>query len=107
MKKQCTSCSSGFVRSHVILIYTSFKKGSYGPRVLITNLFVAFPRVVTSTGPGGFMVVCVFYDGNSQRHNGKCVFYGEAENQTCDPLFTMHMLIPYTMAAYTGNFDKQ
>ena len=31
------------------------------------KLFVAFPWVVTSTGPGGFMVVCVFYDGNSRR----------------------------------------
>ena len=25
------------------------------------KLFVAFPWVVTSTGPGGFMVVCVYF----------------------------------------------
>ena len=30
---------------------------------------MAFPWVVTSTGLGGFMVVCVFYDGNSRRLN--------------------------------------
>ena len=35
------------------------------------KLFVAFPLVVTSTGPGVFMVVCVFYDGNSRRLNRK------------------------------------
>ena len=32
------------------------------PLVCSKKLFVAFPWVVTSTGPGGFMVVCVFYD---------------------------------------------
>ena len=31
------------------------------------NLFEAFQWVVTSTGPGGFMVVCVFYDGSTRR----------------------------------------
>ena len=35
------------------------------------KLFAAFPWVVTSTGPGGFMI-CVFYDGNSRRLNRKC-----------------------------------
>ena len=39
------------------------------------KLFVAFPWVVTSTGPRRFMVVC---DGNSRRLNRKW-FYGEAE----------------------------
>ena len=35
------------------------------------KMFLAFPWVVTSTGPGRFMVVCVFYDGNSRRLNRK------------------------------------
>ena len=50
------------------------------------QLFVAFPWVVTSTGPGGggVMVVCVFYDENSRRLNRKW-FYGEVGNRTCDP----------------------
>ena len=53
-------------------------------------LFVAFPWVETSTGPGGFMI-CVFliYDGNSRRLNRKW-FYGEAGNRTCNPWFTRH-----------------
>ena len=58
--------------------------------------FVAFPWVVTSTGPGGFMVVCVFYDWNSQRLNRNW-FYREAGNRTCDPWFTRHRFIPYTI----------
>ena len=58
------------------------------------KLFVAFPWVETSTGPGGFMI-CVFllYDGNSRRLNRKW-FYGEAGNRTCDPWFTRHSAYP-------------
>ena len=58
------------------------------------KLFVAFPWVVTSTGPGGFMVVCVFYDGNSRRLNRKW-FYGVAY----DSWLTRQRLIPYATAA--------
>ena len=57
------------------------------------SLFVAFPRVVTSTGPGGFMVVCVFYDGNFQRHNRKCVFMEK-------PRIEMRPLCFYNAYAY-------
>ena len=44
------------------------------------KLFVAFPWVVTSTGPGGFMI-CVFnfMTGTPGRLNRKW-FYGEARN---------------------------
>ena len=35
------------------------------------QIHVAFPWVVTSTGPGGFMVVCEVYDRNSRRLNRK------------------------------------
>ena len=58
------------------------------------KLFVAFPLVETSTGPGGFMI-CVFllYDGNSRRLNRKW-FYGEAGIRTCDPWFTRHSAYP-------------
>ena len=48
------------------------------------QLFVSFPWVVTSIGPGGFMVCVFFYDGNSRRLNRKW-FYGGAGNRTCDP----------------------
>ena len=30
---------------------------------------------------------------------------GEAGNRTCDPWFTRHRFIPYTMAAYYCEFD--
>ena len=58
------------------------------------KLFVAFPWVVTSTGPGGFMVACLFYDGNSRRLNRKW-FYGEAY----DSWLIRHRFIPYATAA--------
>ena len=72
-----------------------------------TKVFVAFPWVETSTGPGGFMI-CV-YDGNSRWLNRKWFygnsrwlnrkwFYGEAGNGTCYPWFTLQgiALIHYT-----------
>ena len=68
------------------------------------QLFVAFPWVVTSTGRGGFMVVCVFYDGNSRRLNQKC-FYGEAWNLTCDPWFTRHRFVPYRLRKTSIQFN--
>ena len=46
---------------------------SLGQKKTKKQLFVAFPWVETSTGPGGFMI-CVFfllYDGNSRRLNRK------------------------------------
>ena len=59
---------------------------------------VAIPWKVTSTGPGRFINVCIFYDGISQRLNGKW-FYGEAGNRIFDPWFTRHRFIPYTIAS--------
>ena len=60
--------------------------------------FLAFPWVVTSTGPGGFMIcVCVFYDGNPRRLNRK-QFYEDAGNRACYPWFTRYRFIPYTTA---------
>ena len=44
-------------------------------------------------GSGGFMVMCVLYDGKSRRLNRKW-FYGEAGNRTCDPWFTRHSAYP-------------
>ena len=61
--------------------------------ILKKNLFVAFPWVETSTGPGGFTFVCLLYNGNSRRLNRKW-FYGEAGIRTCDPWFTRHSAYP-------------
>ena len=81
-----------YVNLHNEWIHTSLVVPAHELTTLIAyakKLFVAFPWVVTSTGPGGFMDMCVFYDGNSLRLNRKW-FYGEAGNQTCDPWFTKH-----------------
>ena len=69
------------------------------------KLFVAFPWVVTITGPGRFMVLCVFYDGNSRKLNESGFmekpgllmvsrlidFYSEVELLICLPLFLIKM----------------
>ena len=50
--------------------------------LLKKQLYVAFPWIVTSTGPGGLLVCCVIYDGCTRRLNRKW-FHGEAGNRTC------------------------
>ena len=54
---------------------------------------MAFPWVVTSTGLGGFMFVCVFYDGNSRRLNRN----GFMDKLRIEPVIPG--FIPYTTAA--------
>ena len=69
---------------------------------LKSKTFYGFPCVVTSTGPGGFMIcVCILWRGHPKAQQKW--FYGEAGNRTCDPWFIsrfiVYKFIPYTMAA--------
>ena len=40
--------------------------------------------------------LCVYFMTVAPKGSPKVVLYGEAGNQTCDPWFTRHRLIPYT-----------
>ena len=56
-------------------------------------LWLSLGRVVTSTVPGGFYDLCVYYmtgapEGSTESGSG------EAGNQTCDPWFTRQSAYP-------------
>ena len=56
------------------------------------KLFVAFPWVETSTGPGGFMI-CVFINMTGTPEGSTVSGFMEKPG-TCDPWFTRHRAYP-------------
>ena len=56
------------------------------------------------------MVVCVFYDGNSQRHNRKCVFMEKPRIEHATPCLQCRCLTPtpwrLTLETLTNSDDS-
>ena len=57
---------------------------------------VAFPWVVTSTGPGGFMALCVYYMTGTPEGSTESGFMENPGNEPANPGFSRKGFIPYT-----------
>ena len=83
------TCDPLFTRHSTYPLHHGASAFSLGKK----QLFLAFPWVETSTGPGGFMIcVLVLLREHPKAH--RKWFYGEAGNRTCDPCFTRHSAYP-------------